>query len=451
MATRTCRIPPSCLMTKKLKHSWYGLKWRSRQASRRLASVIRNIRGIGLASTLHKIRGALLPLPPPPEKTAPISASAVPSAAKPPAAPLPSGYVLVIDASAPDPTRDSGSVRMGKILESIGQLGWRAVFMPDNGVISAQNKHYIESLGVELIGVRGRPRLDQWLAGHAEQLHASILSRHHVAAAHIGLIRDHGIGKVIFDTVDLHHVREQRAADLRGDPELQRLASRTRRNELALIKACDTTLVVSQTELEMLQAQLPGEDIRLLSNIHDIAAGKRSFTETADLYFIGGYAHQPNQEALEWLINDIHPRVRASRSDIVLHLIGEIPREVAARYTRNGVVVHGHVESIEPFLSRCRIALAPLLSGAGVKGKVNEAMSHGIPVVATPIAAEGMFLEDGENALIASEGAGFSDAILRLYGDAELWSHISEQGYRNIADHFSSEAARRTLDRLLSD
>ncbi|PZS94690.1 hypothetical protein A7X83_04655 [Stenotrophomonas maltophilia] len=443
------RIPARRLTMMTMKHSWYSLKWRLRQASRRLASVIHNLRQVGPAATLRKVRAVLRPHPP---AAASVPDQAVRSSGEARStAPARAGYVLVLDASAPDPTRDSGSVRMCKILQSIRELGWQPVFMPDNGVISADSGAFLDTLGVDLIGIAGRPRLDQWLRVHGQQLRATLLSRHHVAAAHIGLIRDYAVGKVIFDTVDLHHVREQRAAELRRDPDLQRQAARTRQSEFALINASDTTLVVSQTELEMLQAQLPGSDIRLLSNIHDVHGVKRRFEDTADLYFVGGYAHQPNQEALEWLVGEIHPRIRAQRPEIVLHLIGEIPEDVAARYAGSGVIVHGHVPSLQPFLSRCRIALAPLLSGAGVKGKVNEAMSHGVPVVATPIAAEGMFLIDGQNALIAADTEAFSNAILRLYSDEALWSHISEQGYHNIREHFSSDAARRSLEALLRD
>lgn len=442
---------PAPLMMMILKHSWYSLKWRSRQASRRLASVIRNLRDVGPAGTLRKIRVALRPQRLAGPSATPSSHPGIADGSSSVTAPSCAGYVLVLDANAPDPTRDSGSVRMSRILQFIGELGWQPVFMPDNGIVNAKSRSLLDALGVQLIGVPGHPKLDQWLRLHGHQLRASILSRHHVATAHITLIRDHGFGKVVFDTVDLHHIREQRAAILRHDPKLERQAARTRQNEIALIRASDATLVVSQTELEILQAELPSSDIRLLSNIHDVHGETRSFHETADLYFVGGYSHHPNQEALEWLVNEIHPRIKAQRPDIVLHLIGEIPDAVAARYAGEGVVVHGHVVSLQPFLARCRISLAPLLSGAGVKGKINEAMSYGVPVVATPIAAEGMFLVDGQNALIAAGTEEFSAAILRLYSDEVLWSHISDQGYHNIRDHFSSDAARRNIEALLRD
>lgn len=215
------RIPARPLTMKTMKHSWYSLKWRIRQASRRLASVIHNLRQVGPAATLRKVKAVLRPHPP---AAVSVPAQAVRSSGEVHStAPARAGYVLVIDASAPDPTRDSGSVRMCKILQSIRELGWQPVFMPDNGVISAESRAFLDTLGVDLIGIAGSPRLDQWLRVHGQQLRVTLLSRHHVAAAHIGLIRDYAVGKVIFDTVDLHHVREQRAADLRQDPETKRI------------------------------------------------------------------------------------------------------------------------------------------------------------------------------------------------------------------------------------
>jgi glycosyltransferase involved in cell wall biosynthesis len=358
--------------------------------------------------------------------------------------------VLVIDAEAPDTTRDSGSVRMGRMLELMRELGWEVVFMPDNGRLSPVSQAYLSRLGVALVGVPGYPRLDHWLQQHGDSLHASILCRHHVAAAHIDLVRAYSNGRVIFDTVDLHHLREQRAAELRHDPRLARQAEATRVQELGLMRRSDVTLVVSETERTLLAAELPDVDVRLLSNIHDVAAGARNYAQTEGMYFIGGYSHHPNQEALQWLVDDIYPLVLRARPDIHLHLIGDMPEQEAMRFAGPGITVHGHVESIEPFLTRCRLSLAPLLSGAGVKGKINQAMSHGIPVVATPMAAEGMFLIDGLNALVAADATAFAAAIIRLYDDEPLWNQLSANGYQNIAEHFSSTAARTTLQRLLA-
>ena len=100
-------------------------------------------------------------------------------------------------------------------------------------------------------------------------------------------------------------------------------------------------------------------------------------------------------------------------------------------------------------MNGCRIALAPLRYGAGVKGKMNMAMSHGLPVVGTSVAAEGMMFVDGVDILLADDAEGFASAILRLYDDEALWYRLSEAGLDNVRRYFSFEAARLTLQRVL--
>lgn len=424
------------------------LTWRARQSLKPLKGLLRSIGSRGLIGTWQASLARLRARPQaqlPPQAT---TESSEDPALQGPATGL--GTVLVIDAEAPDPTRDSGSVRMGRMLELMRDLGWTVAFMPDNGRLSPISQAYLSAVGVDLVGVPGYPRLDHWLQRHGASLRAGILCRHHVAAAHIDLVRAYSRARIVFDTVDLHHLREQRAAALRHDPRLARQAEATRVQELGLMRRSDVTLVVSETERNLLAADMPDVKVRLLSNIHDVAAGVRNYAQTEGMYFIGGYSHHPNQEALQWLVDDIYPQVRQARPEIQLHLIGDIPEQETLRFAGQGITVHGHVESIEPFLTRCRLSLAPLLSGAGVKGKINQAMSHGIPVVATPIAAEGMFLVDGLNALIAADTASFAAAIIRLYDDEPLWHRLSANGYQNIVDHFSSTAARSTLQRLLT-
>jgi glycosyltransferase involved in cell wall biosynthesis len=113
------------------------------------------------------------------------------------------------------------------------------------------------------------------------------------------------------------------------------------------------------------------------------------------------------------------------------------------------VLVHGHVPDIAPYMDGCRIALAPLRYGAGVKGKVNLSMAHGQPVVATPSAVEGMHLRDGDDVLVAGDATAFADAVVRLYHDEALWQRLSAGGLANVARHFSLDAARDSVRRLL--
>ena len=124
------------------------------------------------------------------------------------------------------------------------------------------------------------------------------------------------------------------------------------------------------------------------------------------------------------------------------------PEQVRALHG-NGVHFHGFVENLEPWLDGCRLAVAPLRYGAGIKGKVNISMSRGQPVVATPMAVEGMFAKAGRDVLIAETAADFAAAVVRLYRDETLWNRISAHGLENVRQYFSVETARLGLQELL--
>jgi len=114
------------------------------------------------------------------------------------------------------------------------------------------------------------------------------------------------------------------------------------------------------------------------------------------------------------------------------------------------VRILGYVPNVAPFFDSCRLSVAPLRYGAGVKGKINQSLAFGLPVVATRQAVEGMFLEDGESVRIADEPTDFAAAVLRLYADHSLWERLSRNGLAVMEAHFSFTAARRALTDLVS-
>jgi glycosyltransferase involved in cell wall biosynthesis len=112
-------------------------------------------------------------------------------------------------------------------------------------------------------------------------------------------------------------------------------------------------------------------------------------------------------------------------------------------------VFHGRVDDLRPWLERCRVSIAPLRYGAGVKGKINTAMAAGLPVVATGIAAEAMALNDGVDVLLADTPETMAAAIERAYTDEALWQRLSRGGIENIRAHFSRTRARDVLCGIL--
>jgi glycosyltransferase involved in cell wall biosynthesis len=346
----------------------------------------------------------------------------------------------------PDPTRDSGSVRLREILLLLRELGWSVVFAPDSGRATASEHKALLDEGIEVIGVAGTPSLPSWLHQHGSGLSAAMLCRHEVAAIHLDLVRAAAPrARILFDTVDLHSLREERTALIDGNRALLRTARRSGLAERSLAARSDVTFVVSPIEQALLQAELPGARIELLSNIHSVAGTDSPFEGRSGALFVGGFAHPPNRDAAHWLVERILPLLQRELPGMPLHLVGSIPGHERKLLQREHVHIHGQVAELGPWMDRCLVAVAPLRSGAGVKGKVNSAMSHGLPVVATRVAAEGMQLEDGHDVLLADSAEEFSACIARLSRDHVLWKRLSTNGQENIRRHFSRDRARETL------
>jgi GT2 family glycosyltransferase len=359
-------------------------------------------------------------------------------------------HILIVDALTPDAARDSGSLRLINIMRLLRELGWRVSFMADNRNATHEEIRKLGRVGVHVLCKPWSPTLATWLRREGSTLDAVMLCRHYVAAPNLELVRRLAPrATVLFDTVDLHFLREQRAAEHACNAALARQAETSRQRELALIRACDASLVVSPVELDMLRAEVPEARVELLSNVHEVHGRAAGFASRRGLIFVGGFGHPPNEDAVRWLTGEIYPRVRTQRPDIELHLIGDIPEAIRPQFAGKCVHIHGRVADLDPWMAGCRMALAPLRYGAGVKGKVNMAMSHGLPVVATQLAAEGMQLVDGRDVLLADDAESFAAAVLRLYDDEALWEQLSSAGLLNVRQHFSFEAARKTLLRVL--
>lgn len=416
------------------------LRWRIGRISALTSAALKSLRSSGVRVTLRKFLDRLQWVGE--GKSAPITKLPMRSAVQP--------TLLFIDTAVPAPDRDSGSVRALRIMQICVDLGWSVVFMPDNGRLSSEARELLLESDIQPIGTPGEPRLDTWMQVNGPYLHAVFLARHHVATKHIALVKSVTKASVFFDTVDLHHVRLHRAAMLQADQAAVREAARVRNEEFSLITRADRTLVVSSAEADYLAAE--GVDrarIVVLSNIHDATPLPRSYCATRGLLFVGGFQHHPNREAVEWLCKAFMPLLRVRLPGVALEIVGEISEAEACALRRDDIIVHGHVPDVEPYLARARISLAPLLSGAGVKGKINQAMSRGLPVVATSIAAEGMFLRHGHDALIADGAEAFANAVVGLYNNEALWCELVRNGYANIESHFSSSLARTSLLELV--
>jgi len=362
------------------------------------------------------------------------------------------GRVLIIDALTPQPDQDSGSVRMVNLMRLLQSLNRGVTFFAANLVGIEPYTSRLKQQGVEMLHLPWMHSPTQWFADNGKYFDVVVLSRYYIAKDFVWLVRRHcPEALLVFDTVDLHYLRERRLAKLEDRASLLKAAERTQHEELGVARRCDTTLVVSPVEKEVLADEAPDIDVEVLSNIHRVRGSRRPFAERKDIWFVGGFQHPPNLDAMRWFCGEIWPMIRARLPELEFHIVGsKMPPEIKA-LEGGGVRVHGFVPDVEPFLDGCRLAVAPLRYGAGVKGKVNQSMSYGQPVVSTSAGMEGMYVTPGEDALVADDAEGFAEAVVRAYRDESLWEKLSANGLANVARHFSFEAARAVLTGLLEE
>lgn len=358
--------------------------------------------------------------------------------------------ILIIDAQTPRPDHDSGSLRLVNLMRLLREEGAHVVFLPADRHRLEPYATQVQHLGVEIWHAPFAARPPAWLHEHGPRFDAVMVSRHYVASEFLPLLRRHAPqAKLIFDTVDLHYLRERRGAEVADNAALARAAERTRALELGVIAKFDVTLVVSEIERELLANDAANACVELLSNLHRIAGPGQSFAQRRDLVFVGGFRHPPNVDAVRWFVQEAFASIRARLPEVRFHCIGShTPPEIEALAAMPGVIVHGHVADIDPFMEGSRIAIAPLRYGAGVKGKINLSMAHGQPVVATSCAVEGMHLRDGEDVLVADDPQAFADAVVRLYQDEALWNALARNGLESVERNFSLAAARETVRRV---
>lgn len=335
---------------------------------------------------------------------------------------------LVIDHEIPKWDEDSGSLRMASLLEILVKDGYDVTFLAHNRADSSRHRRQLQDLGIEVLW----GEVDPWaiLERYSERLCAVVLSRAHLAWDYLPMVRRTAPNaRLIYDTVDLHHVREERRARLENNSAILAVSAAIRELELSLIRSVDVTLVVSESEQEYLREITPDADVRVVSNVHRPRFLVPSRDKRHGLVFVGGFRHPPNVDAVQWFVTEVFPVIRGQLPDVVMRIVGSsMPPEISELGSIDGIEIVGWVEDLAPILDRSRVSVAPLRYGAGVKGKVVEAMVNGLPVVTTSAGAEGIAGPADGALLIADDAESFAASVVRLYTEDDLWEATVRAG-----------------------
>ena len=360
------------------------------------------------------------------------------------------GRILVVDSGVPQTDKDAGSIRMFEIVRILRQMGYAVSFLMTRGGLEEPYTGALRDLEVEVID--GRVNYGIEIARLAPVLKFAILSRPEDAIKTEPLVRAFAPqAKIIYDTVDLHYVRESRRAEIENDPAIATAAEWFRETELGLVARCDATLVVTDTEAAVLAQAVPDCDVRVVSIVHSSRPRVHGFGERRDIMFVGNFNHLPNRDAVAWFVEEVFPRVQVAIPGVQFNVVGShLPDQIAA-LARPGVNIVGWVHDLSPLYDSIRLVVAPLRYGAGIKGKLGESASHGVPFVCTNIAIEGTFMESGRDCLAADEATTFADAVIALYDDEATWETMSKNVQHAIDAQCSPDVARAALENLFSD
>ena len=356
--------------------------------------------------------------------------------------------LLVVEFGVPQPDRHAGDVTMSKYLEILATAGWRVVFAAMDERADGPAAEALEREGIELI--RRLNTLEDWLSENGRHVSAVWLSRPDVAEVLIAKIRSHTKAYIAYYTHDLHHVRLQQEADLRGGDDRFKEAARVKAQECAIFQSVDHVMSPSVEEAVVIRHLAPGIPVTVLPPYYYESSQIRfwnadHFEPLSDIVFVGGFPHVPNVDAALFIATSIMPIVWDERPDARLVLIGYAPPPEVLALAGPRIVVTGQVPDIGPFLDKARLLLGALRYGAGVKGKTVDALRYGLPTVLTPIAAEGIGIEPGREAIVAQDAAGLAKGVLELLKDFDRCAAMSAAGAELIRRRFSRSAARASV------
>ncbi|MEN5374763.1 class I SAM-dependent methyltransferase [Stenotrophomonas hibiscicola] len=354
--------------------------------------------------------------------------------------------VLIVDHYVPQPDRDAGSRTMIAFIDALLARGCVVKFWADNLYFDPIYTPPLQARGVEVMYG------GQWVGGFARYLGENphvrtvMLSRPHIAEHYIDALRKHSDVRSVYYGHDLHFRRMDMEAKRNGssDGDARSMELLERR----IWKAVDRVLYPSAEEAQDVRVLEPSVDARaILPYAFDHFNDDAVPAQRAGILFVAGFAHGPNVDAAQWLVESVMPQVWARHPGVKLSLVGSNPTDAVRALAGEHVEVTGFVsdEELAQRYGAARVAIVPLRFGAGVKGKVVEAMQQGLPLVTTGIGAQGLV---GLEAVVtvADEADGLAAGLLSLLEDDALWLQRSRAAASYCRSQFSRDALGRALE-----
>ena len=358
-------------------------------------------------------------------------------------------HVLVIDHYVPQYDKDAGSKTTFMYLKMLVKKGYHITFLGDNFYQHEPYTTELQQMGIlVLYGPKYAEHWKEWLLENIKYFDIFYLNRPHITIKYIDLIKEHARGKIIYYGHDLHFLRAKREYELSGDKKLLEDSQHWLEQETYIMKKADMNYypsVIESDEIHKMDPQIPVKAITAYV-FEEFQKLHYDFKERKGLLFVGGFGHGPNLDAVKWFLDKIFPEVY-KRVNAPFYIVGSKAPEEITQIKADGVIVKGFVseEELERLYKHCRVAVVPLRYGAGVKGKVVEALYYGLPIVTTSVGAEGIVgIQDA--AVVKDSEEELIQAICELYEDKDKLLDMAHKSQVLIKEHFSTEAVWNVIE-----
>lgn len=358
--------------------------------------------------------------------------------------------LLMIDHYVPTYDCDAGSRTVYEYMQLFIRKGFQVKFIGDNFHYNKKYTQALQQMGIEVLyGEYYKDHIMEWLEENHLYIDYVFLNRPHISIKYIDFFCGNTDCKVLYYGHDFHYLRCKREYELSGEKEKLDEAEEWREKELYLIRHADMSYYPSSVEvsaIRQIDSDLKVKPVTAYIFFHALLDSNSNFAERRGLLFVGGFAHTPNRDAVMWFVKEIYPLIY-QEEQIPLFIVGSNPtQEIKKLDVIDGVTVKGFVsdEELYELYQTCKLAVVPLRYGAGVKGKVVEAMNNGIPLITTSIGAEGI-PEIESSVCIRDKEEDFAQAVLRLYQEDDYLREMSKKEQKIVEKYYSLEAVWETF------
>ncbi len=356
---------------------------------------------------------------------------------------------LVVDYATPRPDQDAGGYAAIQEIRLLQELGCKVTFAPNNMAHMGRHTEILQRQGVECIFSPFYNSIGDFLKERGQDYDLVYITRYDVAEQVIESVRQFTDAKIVFNNADLHFLRELRAALACGDISLE-VPLNTRDRELQVMRDVDAVLSYNEVEHSVIASHnFTEENVFKCPWVLQDRRSEVGFEQREGIAFLGGFDHQPNREAVKYFVHSVMPLLRIAQPGIQFHVYGSKVTPDIEALACDDVLIKGYVESLTDVFDTCRVFVAPLLSGAGIKGKVLESIAHGVPCVLSPVAAEATGLLHRHSVLIANEPEQWSRYITELYNDATLWEGMADRSHDLVNTQYSHGEGLRKMENVL--